>query len=45
MKKQQDSNAALLRQPMGPTQSGLNSASVLITRPCGMIYSVDDKTC
>jgi len=38
------SKVPLLRSPMGPTQSGLNSESVLIARPYGMIYSVSDKT-
>jgi len=30
---------------MGPTKSGLNSESVLIMNPYGMIYTVCDKTC
>ena len=39
------SKVPLLRPPMGPTQSGLNSESVLIMNPYGMIYTVCDKTC
>jgi len=39
------SKVPLLGPPMGPTQSGLNSESVLIARPYGMTYSVCDKTC